>query len=272
MKKITLFFTMIAFTLVGYSQQTVFFDDFTDDTYPGWIFYDVDDDGFNWGQINQIPNNDGGFVTPPSLISRSWQQVPLTPDNWAVSPAIDLSDAAGTITLNYPTQVAAQSWDEEKYSVYITTSSDLADLQAETPIFTTTLGNGAGTNPDETHSHDISSFAGESEVYVVFRHYDVTDMDFLAIHEVEVLAETLSNNKFVAETNFVHYVNNNTLNLEASTLFNNIAIFNLAGKRVLQNELNANNNATIDINSLNQGIYIAKLDTENGNHSFKFAK
>lgn len=271
MNKITLLLMIFAFTF-SYAQESVYFDDFTDDTYPGWVFYDVDGDGNNWGDLNQIEDGDGNAVTPPSLISRSWQGSPLTPDNWAVSPAIDLSTASGTITIDYITQVAAQTWDEETYSVYVSTSSDLAVLQNETPVFSTTLGDGAGTNPEETHSHDISGFAGEDEVYIAFRHYNTTDMDFIAIHEVEVLSETLSNNQFVAENNFVQFVKDNTLNLQASTLLNNVEIFNLAGKRVIQNNLNAQNDVQVDISSLNTGIYIAKLASENGVHTFKFAK
>jgi hypothetical protein len=40
----------------------------------------------------------------------------------------------------------------------------------------------------------------------------------------------------------------------------------------MENELNGQSDAQIDINSLNLGIYVAKLNTENGVHSFKFAK
>jgi hypothetical protein len=84
--------------------------------------------------------------------------------------------------------------------------------------------------------------------------------------------ENLSNDTFVADNDFVHFVNNNLLNLQSSTILNNVEIYGLDGKRVLQNELNGQNDAQIDINSLNQGIYIARLNTENGVHSFKFAK
>lgn len=39
----------------GYAQTSVFLDDFEDHNYPGWVFYDKDGDGFNRGEINQIP-------------------------------------------------------------------------------------------------------------------------------------------------------------------------------------------------------------------------
>jgi hypothetical protein len=139
MKKITLLFFM-AVLQFGMAQSVVYTTDFTDDTYPGWAFYDEDGDGNNWGDLNQIGDGMGGFVTPPSLISRSWQGAPLTPDNWAVSPAIDLTNASGTIDLEYITQVAAQSWDEEKYSLYISTSDDINVLTTLTPDFIETLG------------------------------------------------------------------------------------------------------------------------------------
>ena len=272
MKKITFLLTMIFVVSLGYAQQSAFTDDFTDETYPGWTFYDEDGDGNFWGDLNQIGDGDGGFITPPSLISRSWQGSPLTPDNWAVSPAIDLSSASGTITVDYITQVAAQAWDQETYSVYVTTTDDFTTIQAETPIFTTTLGDGAGGIPQETHTHDISSFAGESEVYITFRHFNTTDMDFIAIHELNVFVETLSNNEFVVENDFVHFIDNNKLNIQASTQFNEIQIFDISGKQIINNELNGTTEAQIDINTLNTGVYIAKINTENGLYSFKFAK
>ena len=65
-----------------------------------------------------------------SLISRSWSGQALTPDNWAITPAIDLSTASGLIEIKFITQVAAAAWDEEEYSIYVASSNDVDDLLA----------------------------------------------------------------------------------------------------------------------------------------------
>lgn len=269
MKKITLLCFMIL-AGYGYAQTSVFLDDFEDDTYPGWAFYDDDGDGFNWGEINQIPDGDGGFVTPPSLISRSWQQVPLTPDNWAVSPAIDLSNASGSIDLEYITQVASAFWDEEKYSLYISTTDDIDAIKSLDADLTETLGDAGDTGTPETHNFDLTSYAGET-IYVVFRHWDTTDMDYLAIDSVEVIAENLSISDFEA-FNFNYFVDSqNHLNLSANQAFEQIQLHNLLGQLVLSQKLSAQNER-IDLNSLSKGVYLVQAQINNVSKTFKVFK
>ena len=269
MKKITLLFLMM-FCFGAYAQQSVFFTDFTDDTYPGWAFYDQDGDGNNWGDLNQIGDGSGGFTTPPSLISRSWQSTPLTPDNWAVSPAIDLTNASGTIDLEYITQVAAASWDEEKYSLYISTSDDINVLTTLTADFTETLGDALDTGIPVTHNFDLSGFAGQV-IYVVFRHWDCTDEDFLAIHSMEVTATTLSTDTFNT-LNFNYFVDaQNMLNLNANEALSQVKLYNMLGQEVMSKNL-SNQNEAIDINALNTGVYLAKVQINNAVETFKFVK
>jgi len=266
MKKITFIFILLI-GIVGFAQQQVYFTDFTDDTYPGWIFYDEDGDGNNWGDQNQIEDGMGGFITPPSLISRSWQGSPLTPDNWAVSPAIDLTNASGTIDLEYITQVAAQSWDEEKYSLYISTSDDINTLTTLTADFTETLGDAGDTGTPVTHNFDLSGFAGQT-VYVVFRHWDCTDEDFLAIHSVEVTAQTLDVDTFEA-SNFNYFVDSrNTLNLSANQALDEVSLHNLLGQNVLSQKLGSNNES-IDLNGLTSGVYLTKVQINGSSKTFK---
>jgi len=268
MKKITLL--LLISLQLSFAQQVVYTTDFTDDTYPGWIFYDQDGDGNNWGDQNQITDTSGGAVTPPSLISRSWQGVPLTPDNWAVSPAIDLTNASGSIDLEYITQVAAQSWDEEKYSLYISSTDDINLLTGLTADFTEVLGDPLDTGTPVTHNFDLSSYSGQI-IYVVFRHWDCTDEDFLAIHSVEVTATTLSTNEF-SKANFNYFVdNNNYLNLSANEQIDNVSLHNLLGQRVLSQKLSAQDEQ-INLNALSSGVYLAKVQIKGATKTFKIMK
>lgn len=84
--------------------------------------------------------------------------------------------------------------------------------------------------------------------------------------------ETLSIGEFAVENNFIHYVKNDMLNLQSTTQLKSIDVYDVAGKSVIKTNLDAQSNAKIDVNSLNQGVYVARLNTESGVHTFKFAK
>ncbi len=174
---------------------TYFNDDFDDQDYTDWTFTDSDNDGNNWGNPTVITNtNTGEAITPLySLISRSWSGSALTPDNWAVSPAIDLSSATGTVTLSWITQVAAFAWDEEKYSVHVGTTNDIATLVNAPTSLTETLGDAGNTGAPTPHTLDISALAGEAQVYVALRHWDVTDQDFISVDDLKVTATLPTN-------------------------------------------------------------------------------
>lgn len=170
----------------GASAQTYFSDNFNDSNVSDWTRYDVDGDGIQWGDIFQITNTGGTPVTPLSLISRSWQTDPLFPNNWIVSPAIDLSTATGKqVMLNWKVMAAAAAWDQEHYSVYVATTSDLASLQASPVKFSETYDDPANLGTQYSRTLDLTSFAGQT-VYVAFRHHDSTDMDFISIDDVVV--------------------------------------------------------------------------------------
>ena len=272
MKKTTLLLLLLLIGFTGHAQTTVWSDNFDDEDISDWTLTDADGDGNNWGDLFTVENN-GGPITPVSLISRSWQTNPLTPDNWAVSPAIDLSSASGTITVNWVTQVTAFPWDNEKYSIHVGTSSDIATLVNSSTSMTEVLGqvDDAGTPTD--HTLDISAFAGESMVYVAFRHWDVIDMDFISIDDLTVEATTLSINKFNANSfSFSYNKDLKTLDLESTNLaMTNIEIYSLQGQSVLSKSL-SNTNESIDVSSLNVGLYLVKVYINDNIKTIKFIK
>lgn len=184
MKKILL----SCFLALGMSAtaQTYFSDNFNDEDVSNWTRIDQDGDGKNWADIFVVPDAAGNPSTPVSLISRSWQVTPLTPDNWIVSPAIDLSTAAGKdVMLNWKVLAAAAAWDNENYSVYVATASDIASLTASPVKFSETYDDPADAGTQYSRTLDLTSFAGQT-VYVAFRHHGVTDMDFISIDDVVV--------------------------------------------------------------------------------------
>lgn len=164
----------------GVSAQTYFNDDFSTAITDNWTLVDSDGDGANWGLFDsQGPQ--GQVAT-----SASWNQAALTPDNWMISNAIDLTSATGTTMFTWVAKGQDQDWADENYSVYVGTSSDVADFLADGANFNEVIGN---TNDVYVaRDIDVSSFNGET-IYIAFRHHNVTDQFRLNIDDVKVFKQ-----------------------------------------------------------------------------------
>ncbi|MBR5409337.1 MAG: choice-of-anchor J domain-containing protein [Clostridia bacterium] len=157
---------------------TVSWDFETDPIENGWSFTDLDGDGHNWGwyygTTPTMQTNSGvGSIYSYSYDSDS--SSPLDPDNWAVSPAVEIP-AGGSLSFLVCGQDA--SWADEHYQVYVGEGGALADLVPVSDVL-------VATGDFENIVIDLSEWAGKS-VHIGFRHYDVTDMFALVIDDVSV--------------------------------------------------------------------------------------
>lgn len=268
MKKIT-FLAAIFAAFTMNAQVNVYFEDFEAQDLSGWELYDEDGDGNNWGDQFTVDDQDGNPVTPVSLISRSWLGSPLFPDNWAVTPAIDLTSATGSVELAWKVLAAAATWDNEHYSVYAAASNNIGDLESSPVTFSETYDdpNDAGTQYDRTL--DLTSLAGQT-IYIAFRHHDVSDMDYISIDDVSVTADALSvgTNEFQG---FTFFVNNNSLNLSAKSPMQSLSLYNMLGQQVLSQKLSSNTE-TINLSGLQTTVYIATVTIDGATKSFKIVK
>src|SRR5690554_354560 len=135
-------FTLLSLIFLGTQvsfSQTYFSENFESGA-DAWTFYDNNGDGFNWMTV------DASGLTPAfggtSIWSHSYTNTAITPDNLAISPAINLTTASENAFLKY-VYYTSPSYPAEKYSVYVTTSNDPATILATTPIYTET----ATSNP-----------------------------------------------------------------------------------------------------------------------------
>ena len=99
--------------------QTYFSEDFSGGL-GQFTSTDADGDGFDWETVDYGAGDGQGNVAT----SASWDgnTGPLTPDNWLISSAIDLSSATGTIMLEWVVMAQDQAWADENYSVYVASS------------------------------------------------------------------------------------------------------------------------------------------------------
>lgn len=195
-KKITLAFALcFAFSQFTVA-QTFFSDDFSSGTMDNWTLIDSDGDTYNWANTNLEP------VQAEHASSASWISGvgPVTPDNWMISSAIDLTSATGNIFLQWKAYAQDQDWAAENYSVYVATASDIASLSASSTSFNEIIGTSAAY---VDRNLDVTSFVGQT-IYVAFRHHNVSDQFRLNIDDV-VVRSVNDNDAELASINIPRY-------------------------------------------------------------------
>lgn len=167
--------------------QTIYEENFTAEqtlTASGWTLFSQDSDtgvANNW-----VRTSTGGNGI---MASFSWyNNVIYSPNNYAFSPAINLTSYTGPIKLSYKHAAQDPDWDAENYSLYVTTSPTVA--AATTPLHSQTTMNGINTLTEITF--DLSSYAGQT-IYLCFRHHNVVNEYNIIFDDIKV-EKMLQNN------------------------------------------------------------------------------
>lgn len=141
---------------------------------PCWTQIDADGDGQGWFQYSAAGSAYEGTL---SAGSASWTSTagPLTPDNYLVSPQMTIG--AGESLTYY---IAGQdvTFFNENYGVFVSTTgnTDAADFTDELLVEVTS---GEWT----FKSIDMSAYEGQ-DIYIAFRHFDVTDQFYIKMDNV----------------------------------------------------------------------------------------
>ena len=156
-----------------------FFEGFEAGTLPtGWVTYDEDGDTYNWEntaiEFDIFEAHDGLYcMTSASYLNTVGA---LTPNNWLVTPAMDITAAS---ELKFWVAAQDADWSDEQYYVKVsTTGNAVAD-------FTETLHDAVSPAAWGEVTLDLSAYAGQT-IYIAFQHADVTDMYFIKIDDVTV--------------------------------------------------------------------------------------
>lgn len=281
MKKQLLFGALLFGSLLTVNAQTtVWSDNFNDEDISDWTLVDSDGDEFNWSAV-QITDQNNEPVGTPVLRSFSWDPAPppngtgLNPDNWAISPVINLSaQTAGTlIKLNWKAMAADKDFDAEKYTVYVATSNTTEALLASAVTFNETL---TGVNDLTARTLDISSFAGEATVFVAFRHNGSFNEFSMEIDDVAVVAGGTASVNDVLASKLAVFPNpvNNVINISnaENILLNTVQIADLNGRIVKSTQLDGVSKAEINVSDIASGIYMMTISSDKGTTTKKIVK
>ena len=83
--------------------------------------------------------------------------------------------------------------------------------------------------------------------------------------------DTLSSEDFEEAISFEFFINNGGLNISANQSFDHINIYDLSGKQIMNKNLSSNDE-NVSIQSLANGLYLAKVQIGNQTKTFKFIK
>ena len=169
------------------SEGEVFFEGFDGDAIPeGWTTIDADGDGNNWyvfgWAIGATSNVDGQgnptFFGDGCATSASYLGAALTPDNWLISPKVDLNGQLSVMLRGQD-----PSWEAEHFAIYLSTTGTAVE------DFTTVLvpETVAGKVYTE-YTADLSAYAGQ-QGYIAIRHFNITDMFRLNVDNFQIGAE-----------------------------------------------------------------------------------
>ena len=250
MKKLLLSLSVV-FTC-GLSKAQVYFSETFDST-AAWGLLSLDTDTLNWGVYTTQAFPDQGAVA----LSQSWVQAgPLTPDNFIISPPIDLTNVSSNVSLSFKIgspEATSTGWHEEFLSVYVSDGASQAAVTAAlaAPVHSQVLAEGEIMY---TFTYDITALAaGKDSAMLWFRHHNCTDENFIVLDDISVY-NSASLNENTISANVYPNPAKDVLNIAVEGDEVEVIISTLEGKVVVTDKTK-----TIDIANLNAGMYIYKV-------------
>ncbi len=144
-----------------------------------WSTIDADGDGFGWEYANtdgQVTHSGTGVVSSASYDNATYSA--LTPDNWLISPAVNLD---GTLVFYAAGQ--DPSFARETFAVYVAVG------EPQSTVDFVKISNDITVNGTmREYIFDLSQFEGQ-QGFIAFRHYNSTDQFRLNIDDVTITSE-----------------------------------------------------------------------------------
>ncbi len=255
MKKLLLFTLLAAVSFSLNAQRVIFTEPFDSlSVLPAdWTTIDADGDSFGW-----YADFYEGDVLETYAVSESWNEDPLTPDNYLVTPQIDLRNAVAPVYLYWTIGVGDEDWPEEVYQVTVSTTEPTVEGFTN-PVFEETLV------PEAYYwlkrQVDLSALIGQ-QIYIAWRHYDCTDNYKLLLDSVKVTVDGFVNTINIDREELKIHPNPTADKIYLSnTSAERIVISNLLGEVVLDSPVVSQK--AIDLTHMRKGVYFASFYKNN---------
>jgi hypothetical protein len=238
-----------------------------------WTSVDLDADGNEWGVSDLTGAGTALDAQGECATSASWIAAgPLTPDNLFIGPPQDMSSyTSATLEFGWGSvEDVASGWNAEHLAVYVVT--DITGISSGTfpsPVFEMTNPTGAQMN---TEMVDITAeAAGQATVYIAFRHYNCTDMNFVVVDDLNLWgsAAEVDENEISVST----YPNPtvDVLNITLSQPAEMVNIYGMDGTLLITSPINGTN-FSMDVSELAAGTYLYEVTSETASARSTFVK
>jgi hypothetical protein len=263
MKKLFTFLTVM-FAFVALNAQ-IFSEDFEAGLPDTWTTIDADGDGNQWYDlVNEgSPDVITGHSGVGLLTSASYSGSALTPDNWVITPQINLT---GVSHVSLWVSGQDPAWSGEHYGIYVSTTGTAA--ANFTLLFEETL---PATETERTwYNRQISLAAYSGNVYIAVRHFNCTNMFRLNLDDVTVAAGVGVDEMGLTDVNIYPNPTTDVLYVAADG-YSTVSITNMLGQVIRTENINDTQFA-LNVTDLNAGVYFINLKGERGTTSKKFIK
>ncbi|MCR5549874.1 MAG: choice-of-anchor J domain-containing protein [Bacteroidales bacterium] len=279
MKKIfTLFIAILAMSICA-NAQILFTENFDSGMPTGWTQIDANNDGMGWehssNPVSYFPtgvdltgtghNGSTAYILSGSFTNVS--QTAITPDNWLITPAINLT---ANSTLRFYVCAQDANYAAEHYGVFISTTN-ATSTTAFTMLNEWTVGSSKVQSAWEEKIVDLSAYTGQT-VYIAFRHFNCNDQFLLNLDDVTITANpttpTITANPI--SFSFTNIIAGNTSNAASTTvlaynLTTDITATTTAPFEVSTDGTAFANTATLD--TAGGTLYVRYAPTTAGNHT-----
>lgn len=279
MKKIfTLFIAILAMSICA-KAQILFTENFDSGMPTGWTQIDANNDNYGWEHSSNPAsyfaagtdltgsghNGSTAFMLSGSFSNVS--QTAITPDNWLITPAINLT---ANSTLKFYVCAQDANYAAEHYGVFISTTN-ATSTTAFTMLNEWTVGSSKVQSAWEEKIVDLSAYTGQT-VYIAFRHFNCNDQFLLNLDDVTITANPTTPTIIANPTSFsfTNIIVGNTSNaastaVQAYNLTTNITATTTAPFEVSANGTTFASTATLD--TAGGTLYVRYAPTTAGNHT-----
>ena len=189
------------------SREVFFFEDFEGGAMPtGWTTINNDGDSYNWYYDNEYSHghSGNGVMTSASSVNNGSAWVDFEPDNWLVSPQLDLQ---GTMSVWVRSQNAEASYYQEHFAIYIsTTGTNVSDFSILVPENETTI-------EYIEYTADLSAYAGQKG-YIAIRHFNCEGQFRMNIDDFGLYGSWVPQNTDEASANLEGLSSNTTYEVQ----------------------------------------------------------
>lgn len=262
MKKSLLFAFVMICSTYGFSQVFLLQEYFNDPVKisSNWTTIDNDGDGYNW-RINHDATN--LFAVSDSWKSGVMGNGALIPENYLVSPKINLTGLSGTVKLRFTIQIPDPLLVEEHYKVAVsTTGNKVMDFKNIVLEETCTAADYYENLPSwKERLVDLTPYIGQN-IYLTWCHFNCTNMYQIQLDSIQVSYSTNVNLGNCEQTQVAVYPNpvNDKLLITGSFENAQLQLFTTDGRKVYQSAKESKQ-AEINVSSLENGLYVLKINS-----------